>query len=97
MIQIEYTLLNFYCNEKQIVLHKDYSTEKLGVLSVINGICEIENCKNMFECKFKTLIKSGGLCKECFYKKRSEITKKTIVEKPAPTAAPAKPKEEDSW
>jgi len=76
-----YTLLNFYCNEKHIILNKDYSTENLCVLSSINGICEIENCKNTFECKFKTLIKSGALCKECFYKKRTEITKKTNIKK----------------
>jgi hypothetical protein len=74
-------LLQSYCSEKNIKLDKDYSKEKLGSTTRIKGICENTDCKNNFECKFRNLIDFGALCNECFYKKRTEITKKTNQER----------------
>ena len=74
-------LLQSYCSEKDIKLDKDYSKEKLGVSTKITGICENIDCKNNFECKFRNLIQFGALCNNCFYKKKTDITKKTNKEK----------------
>ena len=74
-------LLQSYCCEKDIKLDKDYSKEKLGVSTKITGICENIDCKNNFVCKFRNLIQFGALCNNCFYKKKTDITKKTNKEK----------------
>ena len=55
-----YTLLKSYCDQKNIVLGNDYSKEKIGVLTSINGICETPECKNEFNCKFRNLISFGA-------------------------------------
>jgi hypothetical protein len=74
-------LLQSYCSEKNIKLDKEYSKEKLGASTKISGICENTDCENNFDCKFRNLIQFGGLCKNCFYKKRTSITKKSNKEK----------------
>lgn len=80
-IIFNWKLLQSYCFEKNVKLDKDYSKEKLSVNTRINGICEVNECKNKFDCKFRSLIQSGALCNECFYKKRTDITKKSNKEK----------------
>jgi len=74
-------LLQSYCSEKNIKLDKDYSKEKLSVCIRITGICENTDCENIFDCKFRNLIDFGALCNDCFYKKRTDITKKSNKEK----------------
>ena len=81
IVVYNYKLLKTYCDKKNIILDNDYSKEKIGVLSTINGICETELCGNKFKCKFRNLINFGALCKECFYKKRSENSKQTCLQK----------------
>ena len=76
-----WALLKSYCSEKNINLDRDFSKEKLGVCVRITGICENEHCENNFDCKFRNLIKFGALCKDCFYSKRTDITKKSNKEK----------------
>jgi|LakMenEpi03Aug12_release.lakeMendotaPanAssembly.Ray.scaffolds.fasta_scaffold156046_2 hypothetical protein len=74
-------LLQLYCSEKNIKLDKDYSKEKLSVFTKITGICENTDCENNFNCKFRNLIRFGALCKNCFYKKKIDITKKSNKQK----------------
>ena len=74
-------LLQSYCSEKNIKLDKDYSKEKLSVGIRITGICENTDCENIFDCNFRNLIQFGALCNDCFYKKRTDITKKSNKEK----------------
>lgn len=73
--------LNAYCVEKQIELHHDYSVVKLGATKEITGVCETLNCKNDFMCKFRNLVQFGAFCKECFYKKKNELTKESNKQK----------------
>ena len=80
-IIFNWKLLQSYCSEKNIKLNKDYSKEKLGVGTRIIGICENTDCENNFDCKFRNLIQFGALCNDCFYKKRTDITKKSNKEK----------------
>jgi len=70
-------LLEFYCSDKNIKFDKDFSKEKLTVDTILSGICENNDCEKKFECNFRSLIKTGALCDECFYKKRTDVTKKT--------------------
>jgi hypothetical protein len=80
-IIFNWKLLQSYCSEKNIKLDKDYSKEKLCVNTRITGICETIHCENNFDCKFRNLIEFGALCRNCFYKKRTDITKKSNKEK----------------
>ena len=80
-IIFNWKLLQSYCSEKNIKLDKDYSKEKLCVNTRITGICQNIHCENNFDCKFRNLIQFGALCNECFYKKRTDITKKSNKEK----------------
>ena len=80
-IIFNWKLLQSYCSEKNIKLDEDYSKEKLCVNTRITGICENIHCENNFDCKFRNLIEFGALCRNCFYKKRTDITKKSNKEK----------------
>jgi hypothetical protein len=80
-IIFNWKLLQSYCSEKNIKLDKDYSKEKLGVDTRITGTCENTECENNFDRKFRNLVQFGALCNGCFYKKRTDITKKSNKEK----------------
>lgn len=71
-------LLQSYCYEKNITLDKDYSKEKLGIHTIINGICEVDECKNNFDCKFKSLIRFGHYVLNVFIKKEMILQKNQI-------------------
>jgi hypothetical protein len=74
--------LDSYCSKNNITLNKDYSKEKVVDKIRIEGKCKVQGCNNNFDCIFRKLIKEyGGLCKKCFYKKRTEATKRTNNEK----------------
>jgi len=80
-IIFNWKLLQSYCSEKNIKLDKDYSKEKLSVDTRIIGTCENTECENNFDRKFRNLVQFGALCNGCFYKKRTDITKKSNKEK----------------
>jgi hypothetical protein len=68
-----------HCNENNIELVKDYSSEKIYQKTRIEGNCLGENCCKNFEKKFEELLKYGAYCKNCSSKnrvnKRIEIMK----------------------
>ncbi len=81
VILYNWKMLKNYCDEKKIILDRDYSKETLNSKKRICGKCENTDCSNHFDCVFRNLISFGAYCKECFYKKRTEITKETNKEK----------------
>jgi len=54
-----------YCNDKNIILSKDYTTEKIARESYIEGNCIIEGCCLKFNKNFRQLVKTGSYCKDC--------------------------------
>ena len=74
-------LLKNHCDKKKIQLKKDYSNEKLGSKSRIEGICETNNCIGIFNIGFDKLINTDAICDACFYNKRTLTIKNVINDK----------------
>ena len=71
-------LLKSYCDDNSIILNENYSNQNLNKNTRINGICKNIKCENSFDCTFSNFIgEFGALCTECFYNKRTEVTKET--------------------
>ena len=49
MKRFNYQYLEQFCLEKNIILLKDYSKEKITRESQINGTCNTDNCDEQFE------------------------------------------------
>ena len=82
MKRFNYQYLEQFCLEKNIILLKDYSKEKITRESQINGTCNTDNCDEQFERDFRSLIeKNGYFCKKCFDKTSNIKRQQTCIEK----------------
>ena len=57
-IKYNFELLDKYCKENNVTLLEDYSDYLLKRGTCIKGNCIYENCKNIFEKKYSTIIYS---------------------------------------
>jgi hypothetical protein len=81
IILYTYELLIKICNENNIILSRDYSTENVNVFTIIEGNCLTNNCTNKFNKHFRSLFKTNGYCHECSTKTGFIKNKKTCMEK----------------
>ena len=72
-------LLTKFCEENKVKLLEDYSNEKLIGKTYIKGICSNEDCDNIFEKLFKTVISSGGMCLKCSSGAKISYNYKTLM------------------
>ena len=80
-ITYNYDRLLEYCNENLIELIHDYSNETMGKNYRIKGKCKTENCDNIFDKDFRSLLKIGGYCYDCSKEKGKVKIKKTNFER----------------
>ena len=80
LIKHDYKFLLELCNENNIVLLKDYSSEKVGNKTRIEGNCLSENCGKPFNKTVEVIIKYGGYCKNCSEKNKKEKREKTCMD-----------------
>lgn len=81
LITYNYDRLIEYCNENLIELIYDYSNEIMGKNYHIEGKCKTENCNNIFNKDFRSLLKIGGYCYDCSKEKGKVKIKKTNFER----------------
>ena len=60
-----------YCKENNVILLIDYSSIKVVNYTIINGICNTDNCNYHFDKEFRAIVKgSGPYCKDCTNKRQ---------------------------
>lgn len=64
-VKYDVNMLNTFCDENNILLTHDYSTQFINRDSVIEGICKNNKCENIFSKSFRQLLKINGYCEEC--------------------------------
>lgn len=80
-ITYTYDRLIEYCNKNSVELIHDYSNELMGKNFRIEGKCTTENCNNVFNKDFRSLLKIGAHCYDCSKEKGKNKIKKTNLKK----------------
>ena len=80
-MKYNYNILIDFCKEHNIVLCEDYSNVVLKRETFIKGICETNNCDNLFTKGFRALLNPNGYCSDCAKNVGKEKYKKTCLEK----------------
>ena len=80
-MKYDYQTLTDFCEKHNIVLCEDYSEVHLKRETMINGICETENCNNAFTKGFRALLNPNGYCSDCAKIVGKEKYKQTCLEK----------------
>ena len=82
IIRYNYEFLQNFCKEYNIILLKDYSSEKINRDSIIEGKCKSENCNEHFKRRLRSLVDNNSYhCLECYSKLVDNKRKNTNLNK----------------
>lgn len=81
MIFYNFNVLQQLCKEKNIILLKDYSIEKVNTKTTIKAKCLFEECDEEVNKRFRDIIISGCYCKVHSFKMKRERTISTNLKK----------------
>ena len=80
-MRYDYTSLEQFGKENNILFSDDYSLQNINVFTIISGICKNNNCENTFSKSFRSLIRTNGYCLNCAKDYGKEKSKNFFLEK----------------
>lgn len=80
-MRYDYTSLEKFGKENNILFLDDYSLQNINVFTIISGICKNNNCENIFSKSFRSLVKTNGYCLNCAKEYGKEKSKNLFLEK----------------
>lgn len=80
-VKYDINILTDFCNENNILLTEDYSSQFINRDSEIQGICLNNECQNIFNKRFRELLKINGYCKDCSKENGKNKNLKTNLER----------------
>jgi len=64
-VKYDINVLTQFCDENNILLIDDYSSQIVNRDTIIEGICKNTNCENIFSKPLRQLLKINGYCEIC--------------------------------